>query len=151
LEKLLTRENPIVFLLQSASQVSESSKPLVDTVSTSVSGGLPYGLVRAGVTASETSVEGSRLMEQYQENLNCDASSKRRELLSHTTNVENILSLLQAKHIGSPFLRFSMSPPPLTNLSIDPIDPNLRYKQLLYRRSSGIEGVQDFLLYWLCL
>ena len=64
--------------------------------------------------------------------------------MSHHTRVENILTLLNAKYIGTPHLRFSMNPPPMTLLSVDPSDPNLWFSQLLSRRSSGIEGIQEF-------
>jgi hypothetical protein len=58
--------------------------------------------------------------------------------------VENLLTLLNAKYIGTPYLSFSLSPRPLQLLSLDPADPNLWFSQLLARRSSGIEGVQEF-------
>jgi hypothetical protein len=58
--------------------------------------------------------------------------------------VENILSLLNAKYVGTPFLSFSLNPRPLELLSLDPSDPNLWFSQLLARRSSGIEGLQEF-------
>ena len=72
------------------------------------------------------------------------ASDERRELVSHPTKVENILTLLNAKYVGTPLLNFSMWPRPLTLLSLDPSDPNLWFSQFVPRRSSGIEGVQEF-------
>ena len=60
------------------------------------------------------------------------------------TRVENIISLLNAKYVGTPHLSFSLSPQPLQQLSIDPSDPNLWFQQLLARRSAGIEGIQEF-------
>ena len=60
------------------------------------------------------------------------------------TRVENVLTLLSAKHLGTPHLSFSLAPRPLQLLSIDPSDPNLWFNQLLARRSSGIEGIQEF-------
>jgi hypothetical protein len=51
---------------------------------------------------------------------------------------------LSAKYIGTPHLSFSASPQPLQQLSVDPADPNLWFQQLLARRSSGIEGIQEF-------
>src|SRR5690606_25869966 len=53
-------------------------------------------------------------------------------------------TLLSAKYVGTPHLRFSLSPPPMTLLSVDPSDSNLWFSQLLSRRSSGIEGIQEF-------
>lgn len=46
--------------------------------------------------------------------------------------------------MGSPYVRFSLWPRPLHLLSLDPSDPNLWYHQLLRHRSSGIEGLQEF-------
>ena len=60
------------------------------------------------------------------------------------TKVENILTLLNAKYVGTPYLSFSLSPQPLEQLSADASDPSLWFSQLLQRRSSGIEGVQEF-------
>jgi hypothetical protein len=62
------------------------------------------------------------------------------------TRVENVLTLLNAKYLGTPYLRFSLSPRPLEQLSVDSSDPSLWFGQLLQRRSSGIEGVQEFTL-----
>jgi hypothetical protein len=81
---------------------------------------------------------------QVVDTTNREASEERRELISHTTRVENIISLLSAKYIGTPHLSFSVSPQPLQQLSVDPADPNLWFQQLLARRSSGIEGIQEF-------
>ena len=72
------------------------------------------------------------------------ASEERRELLSHMTRVETVLTLLNAKYVGTPYLSFSLAPQPLQMLSIDASDPNLWFNQLLHRRSSGIEGIQEF-------
>ena len=52
--------------------------------------------------------------------------------------------MLSAKYVGTPHLSFSVSPQPLQQLSVDPSDPNLWFQQLLARRSSGIEGIQEF-------
>ena len=71
-------------------------------------------------------------------------SEERRELTSHSMKVENVLTLLNAKYIGTPHLRFSLSPQPLHLLSVDPSDINIWFSQLLQRRSSGIEGIQEF-------
>ena len=83
-------------------------------------------------------------MSQVVDTTKRQASEERRELISHTTRVENIISLLPAKYVGTPHLSFSVSPQPLQQLSIDPSDPNLWFQQLLARRSSGIEGIQEF-------
>ena len=83
-------------------------------------------------------------MSQVVDTTNREASEERRELISHTTRVENIISLLSAKYVGTPHLSFSVSPQPLQQLSVDPSDPNLWFQQLLARRSSGIEGIQEF-------
>jgi len=72
-----------------------------------------------------------------------EPTAERRELVSHSTKVDNILTLLNAKDVGTPFLSFSINPRPLHLLSLDPADPNLWFSQLLARRSSGIEGVQN--------
>ncbi len=55
-----------------------------------------------------------------------------------------MLTLLNAKYVGTPYLSFSLNPRPLQLLSVDPADPNLWFSQLLARRSSGIEGLQEF-------
>jgi len=52
--------------------------------------------------------------------------------------------LLNAKYVGTPHLRFSLSPQPLHLLSVEPSDLNIWFSQLLQRRSSGIEGIQEF-------
>lgn len=96
------------------------------------------------VGSSSTTVDSERHVDQTVESTTRDAAKERRELLSHMTNVENVLSLLNAYHIGSPYLRFSLWPRPLRLLSVDATDPNLWYQELIYRRSRGIEGVQEF-------
>jgi hypothetical protein len=58
--------------------------------------------------------------------------------------VENVLTLLNGKFVGTPHLSFSLYPQPLQLLSVDPSDPNIWYSQLLQRISSGIEGIQEF-------
>ncbi len=128
---------------RSASQVYETVGSKVTTNKKGRSGGLP-GIFNIDRSSVETTVDSTRSVEQFQESVNRDASTERKELLSHLTNVENVITLLNAKHVGSPFLRFALSPRPLTQLFVDPSDPNLWYKQLLQRRSSGIEGIQEF-------
>lgn len=51
---------------------------------------------------------------------------------------------MNGKYVGTPYLSFSLSPQPLQMLSVDPSDHNIWYSQLLQRRSSGIEGIQEF-------
>jgi hypothetical protein len=128
---------------KSASQVYETVGSKVTTNKKGSSGGLP-GIFDVDKSRVETTVDSTRSVEQFQETVNRDASVERKELLSHTTAVENVITLLNAKHVGSPFLRFALSPRPLTQLFVDPSDPNLWYKQLLQRRSGGIEGIQEF-------
>jgi hypothetical protein len=128
---------------KSASQLHETVSSQVTTKSKGWSLGLP-GIVRGGKQTTSTTVDSARSVEEYLETTNREASAERRELLSHMTHVENILTLLTAKHVGSPFLRFSLSPRPLRPLTVDPGDPNLWYSQLLHHRSSGIEGIQEF-------
>jgi hypothetical protein len=129
---------------KSASQLYETVGSKVTTNKKGRSGGLP-GIFNVGKSSVETTVESERSVAQFQETVNREASTERRELLSHTTNIENVVTLLTAKHVGSPYLRFALSPRPLTPLSVDQGDPNLWYKQLLQRRSSGIEGIQEFI------
>ena len=87
---------------------------------------------------------GTRDVTQVTDTTTREASTERRELVSHMTKVENILTLLNAKYVGTPYLSFSLSPQPLEQLSADASDPSLWFSQLLQRRSSGIEGVQEF-------
>lgn len=93
---------------------------------------------------TSTSVDSERNYNQYIETTERKASEERKELLSHMTNVRNVLSLLSARFIGSPYLKFRLSPRPLTTLSADPSDPNLWYSQFLQYMSGGIEGIQEF-------
>jgi len=83
-------------------------------------------------------------LHQFNETISRQASEERRELSSHLTDVKNILSLLKANYVGSPYLRFTLRPRPLATLNLDPSDPNLWYSELVKRRSSGLEGMQDF-------
>ena len=135
---------------KSRSQIYESSKTHTNTTSASVSAGagFPIGPVSIGVSGSvrttSTDVAGSRQGAQSIDQTTREASAERRELVSHHTKVENVLTLLNAKYVGTPHLRFSLSPTPMTLLSVDPADPNLWFSQLLSRRSSGIEGIQEF-------
>lgn len=135
---------------KSRSQMYESSKTHSNTTSASLSAGagFPIGPVNIGVSGSvrttTTDIAGSREGTQNIDQTTREASEERRELVSHHTRVENVLTLLSAKYVGTPHLRFSLSPPPMTMLSVDPSDPNLWFSQLLARRSSGIEGIQEF-------
>ena len=96
------------------------------------------------VRTTSTDVTSNRAVSQNVDTTTRQASDERRELVSHSTKVENILSLLNAKYVGTPFLSFSLNPRPLELLSLDPTDPNLWFSQLLARRSSGIEGLQEY-------
>ncbi len=131
---------------RSGSQMYESSSSHARTLSGSLGASVGIGPVSIGgsVRSTSTDVNASRSVTQQIDTTQRQASEERRELLSHMTKVENLLSLLDAKYIGTPYLRFSLSPRPLQLLSIDPTDPNLWFSQLLARRSSGLEGVQEF-------
>ena len=135
---------------KSRAQMYESSKTHSNTVSASltVGGGVAIGPVGIGASGSirttTTDIAGRREGTQSLDTTTREASEERRELVSHHTRVENVLTLLNAKYVGTPYLRFSLSPQPLTMLSVDPSDPNVWFSQLLARRSSGLEGLQEF-------
>ncbi len=131
---------------KSGSQVNETLRSHSNTTSSSGSAGLDLGIVSFGgsVRSTSTDVASNRAVSQVVDTTNRNASEERRELISHTTRVENIISLLSTKYVGTPHLSFSVSPQPLQQLSVDPSDPNLWFQQLLARRSSGIEGIQEF-------
>ena len=110
-------------------------------------GGIVGGFLVGGSASysrSTTSISGGREVSEQLDTTNRQASEERRELLSHTTNVNNVLTLLNGSLVGTNRLHFSLWPQPLRPLSIDPDDENLWYAELLKRRSSGIEGMQDF-------
>lgn len=127
---------------RSGSQMYESSSSSARTRTSG--GGISLGIIGGSVRTTSTDVSGSRSLSQQIDTTQRDASQERRELLSHMTRVENVLTLLNTKYVGTPHLRFSLSPRPLQLLSVDPTDPNLWFSQLLARRSTGIEGVQEF-------
>lgn len=128
---------------RSGSQMYESSSSSARTKT--AGGGISLGgFIGGSVSTTSTDVSGSRSLSQQIDTTQRDASQERRELLSHMTRVENVLTLLNTKYVGTPHLRFSLSPRPLQLLSVDPTDPNLWFSQLLARRSTGIEGVQEF-------
>lgn len=131
---------------KSGSQMAESLRSHSSTTTGGGSVGLDFGIVSFGGSVSNTStdVSSGRAVSQVVDTTTRQASDERRELISHTTRVENIISLLSTKYVGTPHLSFSLSPQPLQQLSVDPSDPNLWFQQLLARRSSGIEGVQEF-------
>ena len=139
---------------KSGSQVNETLRSHSNVTTSSASAGLTTlspipllpGLLSLGgsVRNTSTDVASDRTVSQVVDTTNREASAERRELISHTTRVENIISLLSAKYVGTPHLTFSVSPQPLQQLSVDPSDPNLWFQQLLARRSSGIEGIQEF-------
>jgi len=136
------------FFGKSGSQLYEN----VDSTSrtTSAGGGLSFSIpftpisVGGSVQTTGTDISSARTVDQVVDTTTREASQERRELVSHTTQVENILTLLSGKYVGTPYLRFSLFPRPLQLLSLDPSDPNLWFSQLLRQRSSGIEGVQEF-------
>jgi len=121
---------------KSGSQVNETLRSHSNTVSASASAGLSLGPVSFGgsVRTTKTDVASDRAVSQVVDTTNRQASEERRELISHTTRVENIISLLSAKYVGTPHLSFSVSPQPLQKISVDPSDPNLWFQQLLARR-----------------
>ena len=129
---------------KSASQLHESASSSSKTSGGEV-GGSFFGYFGAKYSTTGTNVSSDRQVDQKVDTTNRDASKERRELLSHMTNVSNVLTLLDAKHLGSRFLQFTLRPRPLRMLSIDPLDPNHWYQEFLYRRSSGIEGIQEFI------
>lgn len=139
---------------KSGAQVNETLRSHSNTTTSSASAGLTTFLpipvlpsllsVGGSVRSTSTDVASDRAVSQVVDTTNREASEERRELISHTTRVENIISLLSAKYVGTPHLSFSVSPQPLQQLSVDPADPNLWFQQLLARRSSGIEGIQEF-------
>ncbi|MGZ5004678.1 MAG: hypothetical protein ACXWG7_03855 [Chthoniobacterales bacterium] len=138
------------FMGKSGSEMHEALNSESRTTSMGVSAGVGVGIgpVSLGASGSlrttSTDVTSNRAVTQNVDTTTRQASDERRELVSHSTKVENILTLLNAKYIGTPFLSFSLSPRPLELLSLDPNDPNLWFGQLLQRRSAGIEGVQEF-------
>ena len=131
---------------KTASQLIEGLKSTTESSSWSAGGFLNLGLIGGGGGGggSSTTVNASRDVSQRIDMLNRKASEERRELLSHTTRVANVLTLLTAKHIGTPYLQYTLQPRPIRSLIADPSDPNLWFMELLRRRSSGIEGMQDF-------
>ena len=139
---------------KSGAQMNETLRSHSNTSSSSASAGLtsfvpiPFvpSLLSVGgsVRNTSTDVASDRAVSQSVDTTSRQASEERRELISHTTRVENIISLLSTKYVGTPHLSFSLSPQPLQQLSVDPSDPNLWFQQLLARRSSGIEGIQEF-------
>lgn len=139
-------ESDGVTIGKSGSQMNESLRSHSSTTTASASAGLSLGPVSLGgsVRNTTTDVGSERGLSQVVDTTTRQASDERRELLSHMTRVENIISLLSAKYVGTPHLSFSLAPQPLQQLSIDPSDPNLWFQQLLARRSSGIEGIQEF-------
>src|SRR4030095_5458727 len=138
------------FMGKSGSEMHEAlnSESRTTTLSASLGVGVGIGPVSIGASGSvrttSTDVTANRAVTQNVDTTTRQASDERRELVSHSTKVENILSLLNAKYVGTPFLSFSLNPRPLNLLSLDPADPNLWFSQLLARRSSGIEGLQEF-------
>jgi hypothetical protein len=135
---------------KSGSEMYETQTSHSKTTSASLSAGIGIpvlgGLFGASgsVRTTATDVSTDRAVAQTVDTTQRQATEERRELLSHMTRVENVLTLLSAKSLGTPHLGWSLMPQPLHVLSIDPSDPNLWFNQLLARRSSGIEGIQEF-------
>lgn len=135
---------------KSGTQMRETLRSHASTTTASASAGIGIGIgpvsigASGGISNTTTDLASSRAVSQVVDSTQRQASQERRELVSHTTNVENIISLLRAKYVGTPHLSFSLSPQPLTQLSVDPADPHLWFQQLLARRSAGIEGIQEF-------
>jgi hypothetical protein len=111
--------------------LGSSGSQLLDTISSHT----PSGVEREDIHS----------LEEYRQVTNREASQERRELLSHITHVDNVLTLLSVKHLGSPYLRFNLWPRPITSLLGDESDLERWYQELLRRRSSGIEGIQEFI------
>jgi len=138
------------FMGKSGSEMHEAlnSESRTTSMSASLGVGVGIGPVSIGASGSvrttSTDVTANRAVTQNVDTTTRQASDERRELVSHSTKVENILSLLNAKYVGTPFLSFSLNPRPLNLLSLDPADPNLWFSELLARRSSGVEGLQEF-------
>jgi len=127
---------------RSGSQIHESFRTAAATDTSSQ--GFSVGPFAAGTGTTTGMVSGERDVVQQVDTTQRIASQERRELLSHTTTVNNVLTLLTAQYVGTPYLRFSLWPQPLRTLTVDPSDLGLWYAELLQRRSSGIEGMQDF-------
>jgi hypothetical protein len=92
---------------KSASQLHETSQSHAST--TSVSAGGSFLGIGASASFSATDAAGRRSVDQVSDTTTRDASQERRELISHMTRVENVLTLLNAKYLGTPYLRFSVA------------------------------------------
>jgi hypothetical protein len=148
--QLFEGEADAQFMGKSGSQMYESSSSRSRTTSEEASLGLGVPVLGALVSVggsirnTSTSVSAQRAVSQIVDTTEHRASEERRELTSHSTKVENVLTLLNCKYIGTPYLIFSLNPRPLQLLSVDPSDSSIWFSQLLQRRSSGIEGIQEF-------
>lgn len=148
--QLFEGEADAQFMGKSGSQMYESSSSRSRTTSEEASLGLGVPVLGALVSVggsirnTSTSVSAQRAVSQIVDTTEHQASEERRELTSHSTKVENVLTLLNCKYIGTPYLSFSLNPRPLQLLSVDPSDSSIWFSQLLQRRSSGIEGIQEF-------
>lgn len=132
---------------KSGSELHESFRTSTDVSTSSVGGGFSLGgylNIGASKSGSTTTTTANRDVVQVLDTTTREASQERKELLSHTTDVKNVLTLLTAKYIGTPYLRFNLFPQPLRSTIADPSDRYSWYADLLKRRSSGIEGIQDF-------
>ncbi len=84
-----------------------------------MAGGLIGGVLVGGSVShsrSTTSISGGREVSEQLDTTNRQASEERRELLSHTTNVSNVLTLLNGSLVGTNMLHFSLWPQPLRPL-----------------------------------
>ena len=144
--ELFEGESDGQFIGKSGSQMYETQSTQSKT--RSAGGGASFGIggfsIGGSVRSTSTDVTSDRAVSQVVDTTAREASEERRELVSHTTRVENLLTLLNAKNLGTPHLGWSLAPQPLQLLAIDPSDPNLWFNQLLARRSTGIEGIQEF-------
>jgi hypothetical protein len=140
-------ESDEVAITRGGSHLIEGFNSTTKTRKLSVGGGIGVPFLIGGSASksfSSTSISGGREVSEQLDTTSREASEERKELLSHTTNVSNVLTLLTGSLVGTNRLRFSLWPQPLRPLSVDPNDENLWYAELLKRRSSGIEGMQDF-------
>ena len=95
------------FMGKSGSEMHEAlnSESRTTSMSASLGVGVGIGPVSIGASGSvrttRTDVTANRAVTQNVDTTTRQASDERRELVSHSTKVENILSLLNAKYVGS--------------------------------------------------
>ena len=104
------------FMGKSGSEMHEAldSQSRTTSMSATLSAGVGVGPVSIGASGSirntSTDVTSNRAVTQNVDTTTRQASDERREMVSHSTKVENILTLLNAKYVGTPFLSFSVRP-----------------------------------------